>query len=331
MTKFIFIAFSLLFILGLILLMPKGYFYQQNINQDEFFVPDDSQNILLLGQPGPGYYGAFNTDTIILVHLKANKAYLVYIPRDLIVKLNGQSYKINSLFSLNRRQELLQEASRLTGLAVAQYIVFDLHVVKKIVDAVGGVEIEITRPVIDAVSGYTLSSGRRHLDGNLTEFVLRSRFAFEGDFFRMGNQLEIIKALLGQIESLSREDMLKLVQVVQAQKSHYESSLGSLGLLEFLSKFQKISPTNINGIILGFDTGLWNDGSFTVTLDNYQSRAYGLIPKEGIGQYFKIRTYINNAINSSKTANQKTSQEPTKVYSPNESGSKKKFSPRRTN
>lgn len=323
MLKVILVLLFLIFGLGLIAVVPKGYFYQQNQIKSEEFTAANSQNILLLGQPGPGHYGADNTDSIILVQLRAEGAHFIYVPRDLIVKLDGQLYKINSLFLLNRQRELLQEVARLTNLPVKHYIVFDLQVVKKIIDAVGGIDIEIKRAVVDAVSGYTLAPGRHHLNGNLAEFVLRSRFAFEGDFFRMSNQLEIIKSLLGQIESLSRTDMLKLVQVVQEQKRHYQSDLNPLELLEFLSRFQKIPPTNIHGIILGFDTNLWNDGNFNITLNNYQGRAYGLIPKEGVGQYFKIRTYIGDAIRSIE--NKKTAQEPKEIYPPAKSGSKAKL------
>lgn len=291
--KFLLLLILLLIISLVILYSPKKYFFQKGLK--EILFTSGADNVLLLGKPGSGYYGADNTDSMILASIQKDKLFLIYIPRDLIIKDGQKLYKINSLAELNKQNTLFREIEKITGLSVDNYIEYDLYFVKNLVNSIGGIDVYLKKPIIDAVSGFALNAGKQHLNGEWVEFVIRSRYAWEGDFFRMGNQAEIIKALRQKIQSLPKEDVLKLIQVFRVNKSHYQTNLNQLEILEFLARVEKVSPSQIKEIIPDFNTGLWSDGNFKIALNGYGGTAYGLIPKEGIDQYFMIQKFIKES------------------------------------
>ena len=310
--KILFLSILILFIFLLVSLSsPKKYFFQQGFKN--MMSIGGARNILLLGKPGFGYNGGENTDSLILLNIEGNSAFLIYIPRDLILKNNNEQYKINSLIALSKEKELLREVEKVTGLSVNSYIEYDLYLARKIIDSVGGIDVRLSSPVVDAVSGFALYSGSHHLNGEMAEFVLRSRYARDGDFFRMKNQFEVIRALKQKVQSLPREDVLKLIKVLNANNRHYQTNLNPLDLLGFLADMEKVDFGKTKKIILGFETKLWVDGSYKISLGKgYSGRAYGLVPKEGIGQYGEIRNYINNEKYKSTTEELKNTFEKTK-------------------
>jgi LCP family protein required for cell wall assembly len=316
-VKVLFAGFFILLVMLLIASVPKKYFYQDGWQR--LFSLERDENILILGKPGFGYYGGENTDSMIVMNIKNDRVFLIYIPRDLIIKNGQHLYKINSLSALNKRDVLLEEVEKITNLRMDNFIEYDLYFVRKLVDAVGGIDVEIKKPVIDAVSGYTLLPGQRHLNGEWVEFVLRSRYAYEGDFFRMKNQFEIIKALERKIKILPTEDMLKLTKVLEANKKHYQTNLSPLEILNILAKIEKTDLNKITEIIPGFGTNLWQDGQFQIGLDGYSGLAYGLIPREGVGRYFMINKYINNEIAEAIAKGSK------KIHQEAQGGIKKEF------
>lgn len=258
---------------------------------------NQSEHILLLGRPGSGYGGSENTDSIIVLSLRSGQASLIYIPRDLLVPLRGETYKINSLFPLGFDQELLAEVSRIVGFPIRHYLAYDLPLVRRLINAMGGIEVNLAAPVTDAVSGYTLSRGRHQVDGEWAEFIVRSRYAPDGDFFRMRNQFAVVRGIRERLAQLPSTRVVQLVRVFEGSGRDYETDLSSLELLNFFSQLRQVNLGQVRAVILGFHSGLWRDGSFPLTpRTGNHGHAYGLVPQAGLGSYGSVQRYIRTEL-----------------------------------
>jgi len=269
---------------------PKRFLIFQNFSK--LFIPSSEDSILFLGKMGPGYYGGENTDAIFLVYLKDNKAYIIHIPRDLIINVDGGLYKINSLYGLRKTDRLLDEINNITGIRTKYYFVFDSYILRSMIDNIGGLDVELKYPVTDAVSGYTLYPGRYHLSGDWIEWVVRSRYNPEGDFYRMRNQFIILKSLKNQLQMMPKEKIFEILNLINKLKNHYDTNIPPTKIIEFLTKANDIKNSNIKEIIFDFNSGIWQSGYFNIKIGGQEFNVYGLIPKDGIGKYYKIRKEI---------------------------------------
>ena len=188
--------------------------------------------ILLMGtDEGPGNWGA-RTDTIILVALEhgTRRAAAFGIPRNLVnVRVGGRlpvfHDTINGLYSYARAQpDLFPHArdpgasalkfavSRLLGVRVDYYALANLRGFADLVDALGGVTIDVKerlndsvtraawgepKPRIDVYPGRTY-----HFDGHEALAYVRSRKASD-DYTRMARQRCFLSALADQLDPLS--------------------------------------------------------------------------------------------------------------------------------
>jgi len=276
---------------------PKKIFIYREINNflEENIFLDKSKNILFLGKMGKGYEGGENTDSIFILHIRKNKAYVIHIPRDLIIKIDDSFYKINSLYGLKKIDLLLKEVSNFSGLKVNHYIVFDIFVLKKTVDLLGGIEVDLKYPVTDAVTGYTLYPGRYKLNGEWIEFIVRSRYYPRGDFTRMENQFIIIKSLKERFKKLSTKELLNIVNIFFYSKNHFETNLNYSQIISFIKYIYKIN--NVEEINFDLSSNLWEDNFYLINIDHSSKvTAYGLIPKNGAGEYSVLRKEIKKRI-----------------------------------
>jgi LCP family protein required for cell wall assembly len=292
----LFTLLSLLFYVIFEFLNTSKKIFVFNSNLVEIFKIDDSKAILFLGKMGGSHYGAENTDAMLVIYIKNNKIFIIHIPRDLIVRINNDFYKINSLYSFKKLNELLYEVSNFTGLKVKKYVVVDSYIVKKIVDLLGGLEVELKYPVTDAVSGYTLYPGKHKLNGEWVDFVIRSRYYPDGDFTRMKNQFIIIKSLKENLQKTSIENLFRIFNFIVGAKSHFETNLDYKEMIELIRLVSKIKNEDIKEIWIGYDKNIWIDGTFNIKINSHYAPAYGLYPKNGVGEYSTIREKIKKEI-----------------------------------
>jgi LCP family protein required for cell wall assembly len=97
-------------------------------------------------------YGAQRADTIMLVHLPADRdrAYLVSFPRDSWVPIQGHGkVKLNAAFSFGGPPLLIATIEGLTGVRVDHFAILDFEGFKSMADALGGVNVRVVRTVRD--------------------------------------------------------------------------------------------------------------------------------------------------------------------------------------
>jgi LCP family protein required for cell wall assembly len=177
-------------------------------------------NVLLMGvDSGFGRAHAL-TDTLIVVSLDpvGKTVSMVSVPRDMVsVPLgNGNKFgpKINSLLSYagehraefpgkNPTRVLEDAIGTLLGIPIHYYAKVNLAGFVKVVDAVGGVEVNVKTPLLDPdYGGYgfqpgtEIKAGRQHMDGATAEAYARIRKSgTETDFTRAARQQEVLVAI----------------------------------------------------------------------------------------------------------------------------------------
>lgn len=249
---------------------------------------------LVLGRAGVGQGGEWEqapnlTDTLILVDLNTRSGVLnlVSIPRDLYGSWGGQTFKINEAFELNKMDALLSGIANMTGIGTSKYVVVDLNTVQQVVDALGGINVDLPAPVTDSVSGYALSAGEHHLDGTSTVWLIRNRYAGEGDFFREANQHLVIEAILQDVRGMNLAQRTAFVIKILPTLAKDQTNMNLGDLLSYASDLRNLK---VNNVVLDFRTGLLVSSSTPVGNGNM----YTLVPAAGMNNYEDIRAYIQS-------------------------------------
>lgn len=153
------------------------------------------------------------TDSIMILHVGDNGNTMVSLPRDSDVVLpsftgsesgkhydaTGKHIKINAAYAQDGPELLVRTVEHNTGLRIDHYAEIGFGGFAKIVDAVGGVEMDIPRDIKDEKSGADFEKGKQTLDGREALAFVRTRYALPGsDLDRTKNQQKFLAALANQ-------------------------------------------------------------------------------------------------------------------------------------
>jgi LCP family protein required for cell wall assembly len=147
------------------------------------------------------------TDTIMVAHLPDNdtRPTLLSIPRDLEVDIPGRGRnKINAAFAFGGPPLLAQTVEQLTGLRIDHYAEIGFGGFANMVDAIGGVELDIETTIHDDETGVTIPAGRQKLDGAAALAFVRTRKSEatpRSDLDRVVNQRKFIGAFASELAS----------------------------------------------------------------------------------------------------------------------------------
>ncbi|MEX2033342.1 MAG: LCP family protein [Candidatus Colwellbacteria bacterium] len=274
-------------LIGGILFWQRVYFFNGKIGISRDLA------VLVLGQVSPGEGGQWHNapelaDSIVLVYYNADTktVNLISLPRDLYGTFGGENFKVNEVAKRKKIDDLLVEMPEITGIETEKYVIVDLGIVEKVVDGLGGVDVTLEASVTDPVSGYTLKKGPNHLNGNQAAFLVRNRFAPEGDFFREKHQHLLIKAIFDKLSEQGSADRTKFFFKILPEVAKSQSNF-SIG--ELIPQLGNIEVRKFNGITLDFSTGVLVSSQDPIG-------AYVLIPKEGINNYKEVRAFIESKI-----------------------------------
>jgi len=195
-------------------------------------------NILFMGiDRRPGETGlAYRSDTMMLISFdpKTKQLGILSIPRDLYVPIPGYSapQRINSALPLGEQQRagfgptLAMQAVQVNlGMGVNAYAVVDFTALIKLVDDIGGIDINVPEAIADYQFpsmdyGYDpliLKAGLQHMDGYTAQKYARTRHG-SSDFDRARRQQQVIFAIRDRILSAN-----SLPQLILQAPSLYAS------------------------------------------------------------------------------------------------------------
>ncbi|MBO6244887.1 MAG: LCP family protein, partial [Anaerovibrio sp.] len=150
------------------------------------------------------------SDTLMVATLdpKKKKAALLSIPRDTRVKIKGYGFdKINAAYAYGGHELTRDTVEDLIGVHMEHHILINIKSFKKIIDAIGGVDINVEKrmyyeDVWDDDGGLLidLQPGLQHMDGDTAITYVRYRDE-EGDIGRIRRQQKFMQAVMDKVTS----------------------------------------------------------------------------------------------------------------------------------
>ncbi|WP_232698204.1 LCP family protein [Brevibacillus daliensis] len=259
---------------------------------DEGYSSDKPISVVLLGRDSRVETGSLNTDVMIVgvIDPATKKITTMSIPRDTRVKIPGyKGYnKINAVFAngeIERRQAqkkgetptengvtlTKKTLEEVLGIPINHYVELDFNGFKAIVDAIGGVEVNVDRRLVyDDPTDNThinLQPGIQTLNGEKALGYVRHRHDNRGtqyyssDFDRNKRQQEVIKSILNKM--LTIEGIAKLPDVIKTAGEHVNSDFSKQQILGLANDFKNYS--NADFIVLETEA-YWNSSTFYTML-----------------------------------------------------------------
>jgi len=282
---------------------------------------DGRVNVLMLGMGGDGHDGAYLTDTIIIASIDPvqNEAALLSVPRDLWVKkASGNPGKINEVYANARESTLAKtkdkEQANKAGVEAAEKVLTEVLGIKldysvvvdftgfiKAIDAVGGVQINITPEL--AVSErmwddvhkkpyfLDVQPGLQSFDSTRALFFSRSRHtSARGDFDRAERQRALIVALKEKVQSAGTySNPVKVTQLMSALGDNVRTDLSINEVMRLYDIGKNITPDKVASI------GLTDKPNILVVGDSINGLSVQ-VPKAGLFVYTDIQAFVRNSL-----------------------------------
>lgn len=272
---------------------------------------DDITNIMLIGVDGrqsEGYSARSDTNMILSVNTATETIKLTSILRDTWVTVPGLDFdsdgmadycKLNAAFYYGGF-ELLSETIELNfKIDIDQYIAVDFEAFEKAVDALGGVDIELTEEEAEFIPvesddpdrfatpdnpdleplGH--EAGLYHLNGQQTLAYCRIRTLYvSSDFTRQSNQRKVVDQLMSKAKTMNFATLtsvltavLPYVQTNMTQQDLLSYAAGALAYTDYTIESDYAVPSgngDCESAWIGDGLGIWLTDPEQTTLSLHQ-------------------------------------------------------------
>lgn len=215
------------------------------------------------------------TDTIMVVNYnpKTDKITTVSVPRDTLITNNGSSVKINSAFAIGGYSKIKSEVESLLNININYIVKVDYNAFVDIIDAIGGVKMEIDRNMIYDDEGQNLHINFKagetvKLDGQKAQEFFRWRknndgsgFA-NGDLDRIQNQQKFISKVIDKCKSPLI--IFRVPKIMSAVGNNVETNMSPFSIIKYALKFMTVSKDDISMVTAAGIPKTINGQSFLV-------------------------------------------------------------------
>lgn len=182
----------------------------------EPFKEDGVKNILLIGNDSRTQDESGRSDAMILISIssKTNSIHMTSLLRDIYVDIPGHDgNRLNAAYAYGGPELLMETLEENFGIEVNRYMLVNFQAFANLVDAVGGVDLEVTNEEVQYINGYlveynqlegkaegtdyldTSLSGMVHLNGPQALAYCRNRY-IGTDFARTERQRKVLSAAM---------------------------------------------------------------------------------------------------------------------------------------
>lgn len=235
-------------------------------------IATEATNILLIGSDDRsganaqygGDGGSQRSDTTILLHLSADRsrATAVSIPRDLMAQIPAcarpeggetrpQFAQFNWAFQFGGAACTIRTVENMTGVRINHHMIVDFTGFKRMVDAVGGVEVCLPAPVKDRDAKLDLPAGRQTVKGEDALAYVRARHSFGdgSDTQRIGRQQQFLGSLVNKVKSSGvLLNPARLYPLLDAATSSITADAGLDSLSELYGLARSLRKTDADAV-----------------------------------------------------------------------------------
>ncbi len=196
----------------------------------------DVLNILLIGSDTREAGGPGRSDTMLLISInkKSKKLVVTSLLRDIYLEIPGKNNnRLNAAYAFGGADLLLSTIEQNFRIKVERYASIDFYAFIDIIDAVGGLTLEVTKKDIPVINGYIeeinqltgqekekdylTDPGTLLLNGKQTLGFVRNRYVGNSDFDRTARQREALSQIFEKIKKLNLIKMKELLDVILPQ------------------------------------------------------------------------------------------------------------------
>lgn len=203
------------------------------------------------------------TDSIQVFSLDTinKKSSIISIPRDMYVTIPGHGRnKINAAYKFGEGDHagggatlLKQVIGNVVGTEITNFALIDFTGLRDIVDALGGIEINVTKAIVDPLfpaetgdgySPFSIKIGKQTLDGKTALKYARSRET-TSDFDRARRQQEVIEAIRAKALSAGvLTNPIKLNNILKAISKNFKTDLDIDQMKTVISLYDQVTDAN---------------------------------------------------------------------------------------
>ncbi|MCI8468370.1 MAG: LCP family protein [Eggerthellaceae bacterium] len=211
--------------------------------------PGDPFYMVLMGTDGSAerdqsaeYAGdQYRTDSLMLLRIdpKQKKVTCVSLMRDTKIDMGKNGIqKLNAAHAIGGAPLTVQTVSQLAGVPITHYAEINFDGFKDIVDALGGIEVDVPVKISDPRAGY-LEAGLQTLDGDGALTLCRSRHTYDelgdGDGYRAANQRMVVSAIGKKILN---SDVATMAATIEALSKYVTTDMSVMDIINLANNLR---------------------------------------------------------------------------------------------
>lgn len=238
-------------------------------------IADDVFTVLLVGVDSrkDTYTGRSDSQMLISINQKSKKVVIASILRDCYVSIPGNGHnRINAAYAFGGTSLLTQTIKNNFGIPVDRVAVVNFKVVADFIDALGGVDVNVSQGEIEQINRNlgeqnrifgnstgtdtlsTSQAGDIHLNGNQALAYARIRY-IGTDFERTKRQRTVMEDALDKIEDMSLTQQSKLLNDFLPR---VHSDLKTSEVVDMASLVLRLKSYSVSSFSIPVD-GTWSD------------------------------------------------------------------------
>lgn len=256
------------------------------------------------------YTKGARTDTMMVASIGDQAQFLnvVSIPRDTYVPISesGGYDKINAAYSYGGIKQSRETVSGFLGVPIHYYVIVKVHGAKKIIDALGGLPIDVEKDMdYDDNWGNLhihLKKGPQILNGEQAVGYARFRADEEGDRGRIRRQQQVIRAVLRRLKDPSI--VTKFKSLAEAVKETLETDLTVEQMIDLAMLYRNFDQGQMRAAQIVGDDDMVGEAMVIVPYDAENQKTVRRLLKDDIDLALKdVRIRILNGTDESNLGN----------------------------
>jgi polyisoprenyl-teichoic acid--peptidoglycan teichoic acid transferase len=214
------------------------------------------------------------SDTMLLLRFdpSTERVSVLSIPRDTRTNVAGTITKINEANREGGPALGAQSVSELLGgVAIDRYLRINVQGVEKLIDALGGVEVNVPQDMKyqdDSQHLYIdLKAGEQRLDGDQALQFLRYRYDDNGDIGRIQRQQMMMRALVEQ--ALTPTTIGRLPKILSVIQSNVDTNLSVEELVALVGYGAQTNRSNVQMLMLPGEVSSYEDYELSYWIPDY--------------------------------------------------------------
>ena len=269
---------------------------ETTLSPKEGFPGQDKLTIVCMGiddnwtNSDVAYTTQARTDTLFILTMDLNKktATMLSIPRDTYAHIAGAKndwhFKINAAYTTGGPARTVATVNEFLGTNATHYLVLNIDATKKMVDALGGVDVDVEHEMHYHDNwghlSIDLQPGVQHLDGNNAVGFARYRHpdagkkptVEDGDDRRMYRQHVLLRAMVDKAKNFA--NVTQAPTLVNVAMSTIHTDLTRQQLFDLAAIFKGVQQSDIRTASLPGDDFRGEDGAWFYKIKPEVAHAY---------------------------------------------------------